>query len=90
MNNERLEELKARAKRADELAEKIRKLTDADPYRSRVSVCFQDRDSGKDCMPDDLLKKVIAEGCLKVLGDMEHELESLFLPTSTDIQEATS
>jgi hypothetical protein len=77
MNQERLNALTARAERARQLACQIKELTDADPYRAGYSIRFQNSKTDYEVLNAQLAVKVMAEGRLKVLADMEAELEAL-------------
>lgn len=77
MNQERLHQLSARAERAKQLASQITELTEADPFRSGARITFKDYNTNDDYLAGDLLKRVVGEGRLKVLADMEAELEGL-------------
>lgn len=78
MNEQRLESLTARAKKATEIAERIKVLKAADPYQS-VTLSFKHWNTGDVILETDLLKEVIVEGCRVLIERAEQELESLIV-----------
>ena len=81
MTKEDIEKIKGAIQRAESYIASIEAIENADPYRAGVVCRLFERDNNMPLLPDDLLKRVIATGRMRLLDDLKSELASLTIKT---------